>query len=184
MRLNKLGNFSPIDLLVINCDVSHLKNQEIQKEYSDQFQSYLRTSPCTGLSGDVENRWNTIKDGFCKAVQASLKYQVVNKKESINESTLASVEEPTSEKNYSIQNLKGSENESKNLSTPKIRKLRRISHWARELSLIKSVKLCQAFVKFFKPALSTEDSCIPAYFQKPEEKLEHTVGCVADAIRS
>ena len=46
-----------------------------------------------GLTGDVENRWNTFKDGFCKAAEATLKYQGENKKEWITEDTWASVEE-------------------------------------------------------------------------------------------
>ena len=58
--------------------VSRLKNEKIQKEYSDRLRSCLRTSACTCLNGDAENRWNTIRDAF-----------------------------------YSIQNLKGSGNESK-----------------------------------------------------------------------
>ena len=45
------------------------------------------------LIGDVENRWNSIRDGFCKAAEATLKYQGGNRKEWITEETWASVEE-------------------------------------------------------------------------------------------
>ena len=54
--------------------MSRLKNEKIQKEC-------LRTSSCIGLTDVIENRWNTIKDGFCKAADATLKYQGENKKE-------------------------------------------------------------------------------------------------------
>ena len=55
---------------------------------------------CTVLTIDVENRWNTIKDGFCKATKAILKYKGRNKKEWMKEQRL--------ELNYSIQYLKRS----------------------------------------------------------------------------
>ena len=74
-------------------DVSRLKNEKIQKEYSDRLRSCLRTSAYTCLTGDVENRWNSIRDGFCKAAEATLKYQGGNRKEWITEETWASVEE-------------------------------------------------------------------------------------------
>ena len=45
------------------------------------------------LTGDVENRWKIIRDGFCKAAEATLKYQGGNRKELITEETWASVEE-------------------------------------------------------------------------------------------
>ena len=37
--------------------------------------SCLRTSTCTVLTGNVENRWKTIRYGLCKAAEATLKYQ-------------------------------------------------------------------------------------------------------------
>ncbi len=42
---------------------------------------------------EILNRWNTIKDGFCKAAEATLKYQRVNKKKWITEETWVNVEE-------------------------------------------------------------------------------------------
>ena len=37
-------------------NVSRFKNGMIQKEYNDRLRSCLRTSACTGFTGDVENR--------------------------------------------------------------------------------------------------------------------------------
>ena len=87
-------------------DVSRLKNEKIQKEYSDHLRSYLITSACTSLTGVVENRWNTIRDGFCKAAEAILKYQGGNRKDP--ESSRR--KDPESGPNYPIQNLKRSGN--------------------------------------------------------------------------
>ena len=50
-----------------------LKNEKIRKDYSNQLRYCLRTKACTCLTGDVENRWNNIKNGFCKAAEATLK---------------------------------------------------------------------------------------------------------------
>ena len=61
--------------------MSRLENEKIQKEYSDRLRSCLGASSCMGLTGDVKDRWTSINDGFCKAAEATLKYQGVNKKE-------------------------------------------------------------------------------------------------------
>ena len=76
-------------------DVSRLrcKNEKIQKEYKDRLRSCLRTSTCTCLTGDVEK-------AIGKSGSPSRLGQVWKK-------------DPGSELNYSIQNLKGSGNESK-----------------------------------------------------------------------
>ena len=53
----------------------------------------LRTSSCTCLTGNVENKWNAIKDSFYKTAEASLKYQRSNKKKCITEKTSAIAKE-------------------------------------------------------------------------------------------
>ena len=63
---------------LVRCSL--LKNEKIHKEYSDRHRSCLRTSTSTCLT-DVENRWNTLKNGSCKAAEATLKYQGGNMKE-------------------------------------------------------------------------------------------------------
>ena len=68
-------------------DMSRLKKEKIPKEYSDRLRSCIRTSSYTGLTGDVKNRLNNINDGFCKAAEATLKYQEGNRKEWITNET-------------------------------------------------------------------------------------------------
>ena len=74
----------------------------------------------------------------CTAAEATLKYQGVNTKEWITEKTWASVKEIAKiRKNYSIQNLNESVNESKRITTKiRMRKLRRMPHETRGLLLI------------------------------------------------
>ena len=60
--------------------MSRLKNEKIEEKYSDRDRSSLIISSFTSLTGDVEKRWTTFKNGFCKASEASLKYQCVKKK--------------------------------------------------------------------------------------------------------
>ena len=73
--------------------LSRLKNENIQKKFSDWFRSCLRTSTCTGSTGNVEKRWNSMRDGFCKAAETNLKNQGGNMKEWITEETCKSMEE-------------------------------------------------------------------------------------------
>ena len=73
--------------------VSLLKNEKIQKEYSNRLRTCLRTSAYTCTTVNVENRWTSISDGFCKAAEAILKYQGGNRKESITDETWTSVDE-------------------------------------------------------------------------------------------
>ena len=88
-----------------------------KKKYSDRLRSCLRTSYFTDLTGEVENRWNTIKDGFCKAAESTLKNQGVNKKDWIAEKTWASVEERAKIRAKLFNsNLKGSLNDAGGLS--------------------------------------------------------------------
>ena len=48
--------------------MSLLKNENIKNEYSDRF----RSLSCTSLTGDEENRWNTIKDGLLHSCRGYL----------------------------------------------------------------------------------------------------------------
>jgi len=74
-------------------DVDRLKNSNVKKEYREKLRSCFGTLACAVQPGDIENRWDAIREGFCKTAEVTLKYRRANKKEWITEETWASVEE-------------------------------------------------------------------------------------------
>ena len=73
--------------------MGRLKDPLIMKEYVGKLRSCLDPSTCTGLDGDVNSHWISLKDGFTRAAEPVLVNQEKGRKEWITNEAWTRVQE-------------------------------------------------------------------------------------------
>jgi hypothetical protein len=74
-------------------DVNRLRCPKVQKEFSDRLKSGLRESGLKDQVDGPQEKWDVIRDAYCKAAEATLKCKGVERKEWITDETWKAVDE-------------------------------------------------------------------------------------------